>query len=54
MAGGFDGIEVITATEYVASAQYAQASMIEVKKKESTHSVDNLYKFLINKDIFKD
>ena len=45
MAGGFDGIEVITAGTR-SEPHTAQASVIEVKNKESTHSVDNLYKYL--------
>ena len=32
----------------------ALASLMEVKIEESTHGVDNSYKYLINKDFFKD
>lgn len=46
MAGGFDGIEVTLLLSGDASLHTAQASLIEVKCKESTHSVDNLYKYL--------
>jgi len=45
MAGGFDGMEVTTS--FTRSEPHkAQASVMEVKKKESTQGVDNLYKYL--------
>tara|TARA_Y100000361_G_C11114016_1_gene319276 strand:- start:717 stop:875 length:159 start_codon:yes stop_codon:yes gene_type:complete len=51
MAGGFDGMEVRTAVTR-RTPHTALASVMEVRSKESTHGVDNLYKYLINKGIF--
>ena len=45
MAGGFDGMEVTAAGTRRGSPK-SQTSVMEVKKKESTQGVDNLYKFL--------
>ncbi len=52
MAGGFDGMEVTHATKHAASIQTAQASVMEVKYEESTQGVDNLYKYLIIKELW--
>ena len=49
MAGGFDGMEVRTGSTR-RTPHKAYASVMEVRLKESTHGVDNLYKYLINKD----
>ncbi len=50
MAGGFDGMEVRTPVTR-SEPHTAQASVMEVRYEESTHGVDNLYKYLKNKNI---
>ena len=51
MAGGFDGMGVSTRSTR-REPHEAQASVMGVRQKGITHSVDNLYKYLINKNIF--
>ena len=54
MAGGFDGMGVSLAGTPNRATHSARAGVMGVRLKESTQGVDNLYKYLINKDIFMD
>ena len=53
MAGGFDGMEVRTPVTRRAPHK-ALASVMEVRHKLTSNVVDNLNKYLINKEIMMD
>ena len=54
MAGGFDGMGVRLTAHLNRAPHSTRDGVTGVRFKESTHGVDNLYKYLINKNIFMD
>ena len=54
MAGGFDGMGVSTRGATNRATHSTRGGVMGVRLKESTQGVDNLYKYLINKEIFMD
>ena len=52
MAGGFDGMGVRLTAHQNRATHSTRDGVMGVRLEESTRGVDNLYKYLINKNIF--